>query len=118
MIATYSQDNNPTKRVKYITKAPDGSVSLAIYDDSQSDILHMEAVNSFYKFELVDLNSGDIVYGAYNRGTKGKINKSILEEGLYKLRIYTEEFIISSKIAIRHAGSLLAENKDLLALQH
>ena len=49
VVAMFAQSNEAPKRLKYVTQAPDGSVSMTIYDDSRDDTMKLESANTFYK---------------------------------------------------------------------
>jgi len=96
-----AQDNgNNPKRLKYVTTAPDGSVSITIYDNTGEDNLKLESVNKFYRYEILDQMTSEPVFSSKNNGNKCTIDKTKLVSGTYNLRLYTSNFIITSEINI------------------
>jgi len=98
--AVNAQEENVAKRTKYITKAPDGSTSMIIYDDSRSNSLEFESTYNFYKYQLVDMNSGEPVYSFNHKGKRAVLNKSKVADGDYELRVFTKKFVVTSHINI------------------
>ena len=97
----FSQENTtPTKRLKYVTTAPDGSVAMTITDDTSTDSLKLESADNFYKYEILDPMTGEAVYASANSGKECDIDKKKIAAGTYNLRLYTSNFVITSKIAI------------------
>ena len=115
MFTLQAQDNTPSKRVKYITKAPDGSTSMVIYDDSRNDALEFNSAHNFYKYQLLDLNTGEPVYSFNHKGKTAVLKKSKVVEGDYELRVYTKRFIITSFISISHKDPLIQPDKVIAA---
>ncbi len=103
----FAQDNiiSP-KQLKYVTTAPDGSIAITIYDDTRDDTIKLESANSFYKYEILDLFTSEPVFLSRNNGKECTIDKTKLSPGMYNLRIYTTNFIITSKIAIDIRGNI------------
>jgi hypothetical protein len=118
VISIYSQINNGSQPLKYIFEAPDGSVALTVYDDVRGDTMHIESVDSFYKYQLLDLYTSEPVYMANNKGAACTINKSKVADGQYNLQIYTKNFIITSKITITHTRRLSSANEGTVALNY
>ena len=96
----FSQTNINSERVKYITTAPDGSVSMTIFDDSSEDSMKLEAADAFYKYQILDTKTADVIYGSNNKGNECHIDKSKIAAGTYNIRLFTSNFIITSKITI------------------
>ncbi|MCF6347732.1 MAG: hypothetical protein L3J20_05455 [Flavobacteriaceae bacterium] len=104
----FAQDKaNTTKRLKYVTTAPDGSVAMTITDDSSKDNLKLESANNFYRFEILDPTTGEAVLASRNQGKECDIDKTKLASGTYNLRLYTSDFVITSKIAINNTKKKL-----------
>ncbi len=114
-VAVYAQDEHKAQRVKYITKAPDGSTSMTIYDDSRSNTIELASVNNFYKYQLLDMSTGEPVYSFNQRGKTAVLNKSKIAEGDYELRVYTKNFIITSQISISHRDYFI-QSQELIAI--
>ncbi len=95
-----AQEKKTSQLVKYVTTAPDGTTSITIFDDSRSNLMQLQAKHGFYKYELTDIVTKKKVYTAKNRGNRCVLNKLAFEEGTYDLRLYTKNFIISSRIKI------------------
>ena len=99
-ILAFSQSNKNLDRVKYITTAPDGSISMTIIDDSNENIMELKSAEAFYKFQIIDTRTAEVIYGSLNKGKECHIDKSKIAAGNYHLRLYTSNFIITSKITI------------------
>ena len=99
--AGYAQDNtNTSKRLKYVTTAPDGSVAMTITDDTSKNDIKLESANKFYRYEILDPNTSEPVFASKNQGKECTIDKTKIAAGMYNLRLYTSNFVITSKIAI------------------
>jgi hypothetical protein len=104
----FAQDKADTsQRLKYVTTAPDGSVAMTITDDSSKDNLKLESANDFYRFEILDPTTGEAVFVSKNQGKECEIDKTKLTSGTYNLRLYTSNFVITSKIAINNTKKRL-----------
>ena len=99
-IITFSQTNKNSERAKYITTAPDGSVSMTIFDDSSEDSMKLEAADAFYKYQILDTGTAEVIYASKNKGNECHIDKSKIAAGTYNIRLFTSDFIITSKITI------------------
>jgi len=99
---SYAQDKNAPQRLKYITTGPDGSVAVTIYDDTREDSMKLESANNFYRYEILDQNTGEAVFESKNKGKECNIDKSKIASGTYKLRLYTANFVITSEVAINN----------------
>ena len=99
--AGYSQNNaEVSKRLKYVTTAPDGSVAMTITDDTSKNDIKLESANKFYRYEILDPNTSEPVFASKNQGKECTIDKTKIAAGMYNLRLYTSNFVITSKIAI------------------
>jgi len=99
---SYAQEYNAPQRLKYITTGPDGSVAVTIYDDTREDSMKLESANNFYRYEILDQNTGEAVFESKNKGKECNIDKSKIASGTYKLRLYTANFVITSEVAINN----------------
>jgi len=99
-IIAFSQTNKNSERAKYITTAPDGSVSMTIFDDSSEDSMKLEAADAFYKFQILDTGTAEVIYASKNKGNECHIDKSKIAAGTYNIRLFTSDFIITSTITI------------------
>ena len=99
-IISFSQTNKNSERAKYITTAPDGSVSMTIFNDSSEDSMKLEAADAFYKYQILDTGTAEVIYASKNKGNECHIDKSKIAAGTYNIRLFTSDFIITSKITI------------------
>ncbi len=96
----YAQNIANLKELKYIVTAPDGSVCMTVTDHEQADRLELESINNFYRFEVIDRETGEILLSAKNEGKSCSIDKNKLGAGLYNLQLYTSNFIVTSELNI------------------
>lgn len=96
----YAQESTNFHRLKYVVTAPDGSVAMTIIDHEHMDQLELESVNNFYRYEILDQATGEPVFSSKNKGNTCVIDKNELRAGLYNLRLYTSNFIITSELSI------------------
>lgn len=99
-ISLLAQSTEKPQLLKYVSTGPDGAVVFTVIDDSRKSAMTLESVNDFYKYQLVDLKTGETVLTARNNGKIGSIDKSKLTSGDYNLRVYTKSFIITSEITV------------------
>ena len=99
-ILAFSQTFTNSERVKYVTTAPDGSIAMTIIDDSSDHIMKLESANPFYKYQIIDSRTAEVIYGSINKGKECHIDKSKIAAGTYNIRLFTANFIITSKITI------------------
>ena len=99
-IIAFSQTNKNSERAKYITTAPDGSVSMTIFDDSSADSMKLVAADAFYKFQILDTGTAEVIYASNNMGNECHIDKLKIAAGIYNIRLFTSDFIITSKITV------------------
>ena len=99
-IISFSQNNKISERVKYVTTAPDGSVSMTIIDDFGENSIRLHSADAFYKYQILDTRTAEIIFGSKNKGKECHIDKSKFASGTYNIRLYTSNFIITSKITI------------------
>ena len=116
-VSMFAQSTAAPKRLKYVTQAPDGSVSMTIYDDSRDATMKLESANTFYKYQIIDPTTGEAILTARNIGKECTIDKSKVAAGTYDIRLYTSKFVITSKIAVSAPGKLAAANQaDAVAM--
>jgi len=100
-LATFAQDAPQKEKVtKYVTTFPNGEEAITITDRTSSESLKLASADNFYKYEILESSSHELVHGADNRGKICDIDKSKLEEGTYTLKVYTDDFVITSDITI------------------
>ena len=99
-LVSYAQEKNVDQLVKQITTAPDGTTAFTIYDNSSSNMIRLEAADNFYKYILLDIDTNKQVYVQGNQGKRCSIDKLKIGDGTYKLKLFTKNFIISSKVTI------------------
>lgn len=100
---TYAQENltNQNDQItKYVTTFPNGDEAITITDKSSSSTLKLASADDFYKYEILESSNHELVHGEANRGKICDIDKSKLEEGTYTLKVYTDDFVITSDITI------------------
>ena len=108
---TFSQSNSNSQRLKYITNGPDGKVAMTIYDDSREDSMKLESANTFYKYQILDIETSEPIYSSNNRGKECIIDKSKIAAGNYNIRLYTSNFVITSKITVSATSKINAITK-------
>lgn len=112
----FAQTADKAQRIKYITKAPDGSVAMTIIDDTREDSMKLESANSFYEYQILDPITNKPLLVSKNRGKDCNIDKSKIAAGTYQLKLYTSNFVITSKItvsAIRKLKNSFSGEKNL-----
>ncbi len=111
--AAFAQTNqSETKRLKYVTMAPDGTVALTVYDNSNDENVKLEAADAFYKYQILDAQTNEPIYTASNDSTTCKIAKSKVAAGNYNIRLYTSNFVITSRIKISAARELASSSSE------
>lgn len=98
-----------------VTTDPNGSISIVVYDVKSNDGMVLESAKSFYKYEILDNLTSLPVFEAENNGYKCVINKDTIPTGDYKLKLYTKEFIITTRVTIFEAGVLGSYNNAQIA---
>jgi len=99
----YAQTNNadkPAKITKYVTTFPNGEEAIIITENSQSNNLKLSSADNFYKYEILETATHEMVHNSDNRGKMCEIDKTKLEDGNYTLKVYTKDFVITSDITI------------------
>jgi hypothetical protein len=100
-ITAFAQSGSQQERVtKYVTTFPNGEEAITITDRSSDTNLKLASADNFYKYEILESASHELVHGSENRGNICDIDKSKLEEGTYTLKVYTDDFVITSDITI------------------
>ena len=56
------------------------------------------------KYEILESSNHELVHGSNNSGKICDIDKNKLEEGTYTLKVYTDDFVITSDITIDKEG--------------
>lgn len=104
--AQSNTDKQSEKITKYVTTFPNGEEAITITDNSASSNLMLSSADNFYKYEILESSNHELVHGSGNRGKVCDIDKSKLEDGTYTLKVYTDDFVITSDITIdKEAGS-------------
>jgi len=102
-LSTYAQSatNKQSEKVtKYVTTFPNGEEAITITDHSASDNLELTSADNFYKYEILESSNHELLHGSNNQGKVASIDKNKLEEGTYTLKVYTDDFVITSDITI------------------
>lgn len=117
-VVAFAQSNAP-QRMKYVTTGPDGSVAMTIIDDTREDNMKLESANNFYKYQILDPRTAEPVYSSENKGKSCEIDKTKLAAGTYNLKLYTSNFVITSKITVSASRKLRnAIQEDAVALNN
>jgi len=83
-----------------VTTFPNGEEAITITDHSASDNLELSSADNFYKYEILESSNHELLHGSNNQGNVASIDKNALDEGTYTLKVYTEDFVITSDITI------------------
>lgn len=113
-VSLFAQSVQKSQNLKYTSSAPDGSTALSFIDDIKDNLIKLESVYSFYKYQLLDIKTSEPVLSSSNRGNTCSIDKSRITPGTYNLRLFTKNFIITTVITLSEAKRLM-EGNDLLA---
>lgn len=116
IISLNAQSNEKPLRKTQEVHAPDGSLAMTITDDSRHTTIKLKSVTNFYKYQLLDTETNEPVFTASNRGKEGSLDKSKIAVGNYKLRLYTRNFIITSKIDIGTSTWIKKSSNNLVAV--
>jgi len=100
--STYAQTTAAAEETitKYVTTFPNGDEAITITDKSSSSSLELSSADNFYKFEILETANHELVHGQNNKGKICAIDKTKLDEGTYTLKVYTDDFVITSDITI------------------
>jgi len=102
-VTTYAQKNTnkqAEKVIKYVTTFPNGEEAITVTDNSSLDNLKLSSADNFYKYEILESSNHELVHGSDNQGKVCDIDKTKLEGGTYTLKVYTDDFVITSDITI------------------
>jgi hypothetical protein len=100
---TYAQEAQTSKKetvTKYVTTFPNGEEAITITDKSNSSSLELSSADNFYKYEILETANHELVHGQNNKGKICAIDKTKLDQGTYTLKVYTDDFVITSDITI------------------
>ncbi len=96
-----STTNKQSEKItKYVTTFPNGEEAIIITDHSASDNLELTSADNFYKYEILESSNHELLHGSTNQGKVASIDKNKLDEGTYTLKVYTDDFVITSDITI------------------
>ena len=95
-----SSNEQPEQITKYVTTFPNGEEAITILESNQTNNLKLSSAESFYKYEILEPASHELVHKSSNRGKVCEIDKSKLSDGTYTLKVYTSDFVITSDITI------------------
>ena len=101
--STYAQNTDQAAKetvTKYVTTFPNGDEAITITDKSTSSSLELASADNFYKYEILETPNHELVHGQNNRGNVCAIDKTKLNDGTYTLKVYTDDFVITSDITI------------------
>ena len=100
----------PEKITKYVTTFPNGDEAITIVESSKSNNLKLSSAENFYKYEILKPANHELIHGSSNRGKVCDIDKSKLSDGTYTLKVYTDDFVITSDITISNMNSAESNN--------
>ena len=98
--AQSNTDKQSERITKYVTTFPNGDEAITITDNSTSTNLMLSSADNFYKYEILETSNHELVHGESNTGKVCDIDKTKLDEGTYTLKVYTDDFVITSDITI------------------
>lgn len=116
IISLNAQAIEKAQRKTHSVLAPDGSLALTITDDSRKTTIKLASETNFYKYQLLDTETNEPVLTASNRGKECTLNKSKITAGTYNLKLYTRNFVITSKIDITTSTWLKKSNNNVVAI--
>ncbi len=102
----YAQSNssvNLAKITKYVTTYPNGEEAIAIVENSSTNVLKLSSADNFYKYEILETATHEMIHRSDNRGKMCEIDKTKLDDGTYTLKVYTKDFVITSDITISNS---------------
>ena len=111
-LVTFSQNSSTQQVLKYVTHAPDGSVSITITDDTTNHRMSVQSADAFYRYQLLDKKTSESVYTSKNNGKACIIDTSDIADGTYDLRLYTSDFVITTDLEILRLGEFYAMLKQ------
>ncbi len=116
-VTVSAQSKEVPKLLKYVTRAPNGTISMTIVDDSRANTMKLTSASSFYKYQIIDPKTNQPVLTAWNRGKVCEIAKTKIAAGTYDIRLFTRNFVITSKIKVSATRKLInAMNQDAIAV--
>lgn len=99
--AAFSQTDKQSEKVtKYVTTFPNGEEAIVITDRSDSSNMELSSADTFYRYEILESSNHELIHGSTNQGKVCNIDKSKLSDGTYTLKVYTDDFVITSDITI------------------
>jgi len=113
---TFSQNSATQQQIKYVTHAPDGTVALTIIDDTTNHRMNVQNADAFYKYQILDQKTSELVYTSKNDDKDCIIDTTNLTEGTYDLRLYTSDFVITTDLEILRLGEFYAILKESQSL--
>jgi hypothetical protein len=84
-------------------------VAITITDDTRDVAIIVESKEAFYRYQILDRETGDILLTSNNNSRYGVIDKSKLPVGTYDLKVYTSDFVITTDLEILKLGEFYAE---------
>ena len=105
-LTSYAQTNNASKAAKitkYVTTFPNGEEAISITENSNSNILKLSSADNFYKYEILETATHEMIHRSDNEGNLCNIDKTMMEDGNYTLKVYTRDFVITSDITINNS---------------
>ena len=112
-INTFAQSEkteNPEQITKYVTTFPNGEEAITILESNKTNNLKLSSAESFYKYEILEPASHELVHKSSNRGKVCDIDKSKLSDGTYTLKVYTSDFVITSDITISNEAAIKSQS--------
>ena len=104
-LTMYAQEAPKETITKYVTTFPNGEEAITITDKSNSSALELASAENFYKYEILETSNHELIHGDENSGKVCAIDKSKLDNGTYTLKVYTDDFVITSDITISNEES-------------
>ena len=86
-----------------------GMKPLPLLINHSSSSLELASADNFYKYEILESSNHELVHGQNNKGKICAIDKTKLDEGTYTLKVYTDDFVITSDITI----SMMMQQKEV-----
>ena len=107
-LSTYGQSGQDAddRVTKYVTTFSNGEEALRVIDRAASGDLEINTRDEFFWYEILEPSGHELLHGEIHQGSAASIDKSKFEEGTYTLKVYTEDFVISSDIVIGDLNDL------------
>jgi len=96
----------PEQITKYVTTFPNGEEAITILESNKSNSLKLSSAENFYKYEILEPATHELIHSSSNRGKVCEIDKSKFSDGTYTLKVYTSDFVITSDITISNMVNL------------